>query len=31
MSVCEYYCPGDCDLCGYADDDAVDEEGDDER
>ena len=29
---CEfYYCPGDCDICGYADDDVVDEEVDDER
>ena len=29
---CEfYYCPGDCDSCGYADDDVMDEEVDDER
>ena len=21
-----YYCPGDCSMCGYAEDDAVDEE-----
>ena len=27
MSQCEnYYCPGDCSMCGYAEDDAVDEE-----
>ena len=26
---CEgYYCPGDCDLCGHADDDVVDEPAD---
>ena len=24
-------CPGDCDLCGYAEDDVVDEEVEDER
>lgn len=27
MSQCEnYYCPGDCSMCGYAEDDVIDEE-----